>query len=170
MSEAMQADQALEEGLQGSLKSTLEIANAQSLPLEVGSVELDPNGRLRQREPDIPYRFNFKHFCWKFEAELSLRDTPCLTLNTVLGVVPYTAESAMARRAVLELVERSNDLDPGSLRLGLGQVLRFTSTMAVPVPRTPSAVMASVVSILIKYKPYFEVLSELVTMPPDMRT
>ncbi len=170
MGEAMQADQSLEKGSNGSLKTTLDIATNHSLPLEVGSLELDTGGRLRQRQPGIPYRFNFKHYCWKFEAELSLRDTPCLTLNSVLGVVPYTAESSVARRAVHDLVERSRDLDPGSLQLGLGQVLTFGSTMAVPSPRTPPAVMASVVSILIKFKPYFEVLSELVTLPPQMRT
>lgn len=144
--------------------SAMEMLSQTSLPLEVGAVELDEQGKVRQRAQDRPVCFSFVYRGVTFHADLPVeRDAP-LTLRGIVGVVPYSAENPLGRRAAWTLLAHAR---PACGRLWWDAQMRVHLEVSTvpPRPRTPVHVMAAAAALLVDIQPYLELMEVALRRP-----
>lgn len=134
-----------------------------SLPLEVGSVALGEDGHIRHAGEDRPLHFRFAACGVIFEAELSSRTAP-LRLRANLGKLPYSAESPDARSLARTVIASTDRLRHGHILLSPDQDIILEGEFNPPSPRTPVAVIATAVALVLDFKPYLELLGEAVSI------
>jgi hypothetical protein len=129
-------------------------------PIEVGQLALDPAGELDARPHAYPVAFQFVYHGVAFRAELEADPAEPLRLSAVVGVLPFSAETPLGRRAVAVFL---NAARPPRGQFTLTRDGRLHAAFAAPVqrPRTPVHVVATVISLVLEIRPYLEILAAL---------
>ncbi|MEQ8353946.1 MAG: hypothetical protein RH942_00300 [Kiloniellaceae bacterium] len=161
------ADAGLEPGdstdARDSIKSAVKQVGGASLPLEIGSVALGEDGHLGPADEDRPLHFRFSACGVEFEAELATRTAP-LRLRANLGKLPYSAESPDGRRLARSVMAATDRLRHGHILLSPEQDILLEGELNPPSPRTPVAVIATAVALILDFKPYLDLLAQAVAM------
>ena len=144
-------------------KSAVKRMSDAGLTLEVGSVSLGEDGHIRRSEEDRPLHFRFSACGIDFEAHLDNRSAP-LRLRANLGKLPYSAESADARRLARTVIASTDRLRRGHILLSPEQDIVLEGELNPPSPRTAVSVIATVVSLILDFKPYLDLLGEAVSV------
>ena len=147
-------------GLDHDLRHALKLVAKQALPLEVGRLELDDNGTVRERDNAEPLRFAFAYRGFEFNAELEEAEDSTLHLSAVLGRLPFTAESPIGRRAISELIAKAGQFTCGSLGLTDDQEIVLVGNKQPPSPRTPVSIMATVTALILEMRPRLDFVQE----------
>ncbi|MEO3429479.1 hypothetical protein AAFN88_11510 [Pelagibius sp. CAU 1746] len=152
-----------------SAKSAVKQVAETSLPLEVGSVVLGEDGHIRHFDEDRPLHFRFSACGIDFEADLASKAAP-LRLRANLGKLPFSAESPDGRRLARTVMAATDRLRRGHILLSEDQDMVLEGELNPPSPRTPVAVIATAVALIIDFKPYLDLLGEAVALrrPPPM--
>lgn len=154
---------------EGSLKSAVKQVASTSLPLEVGSVVLGEDGHIRHASEDRPLHFRFSACGIDFEADLASRTAP-LRLRANLGKLPFSAESPDGRRLARTVMAATDRLRRGHILLSDDQDMVLEGELNPPSPRTPVAVIATAVALILDFKPYLDLLGEALALrrpPPE---
>jgi hypothetical protein len=148
-----------------SSASAVEVLSQTAMPVEVGDVELDEQGFVRQRTNDQPIRFDFVYRGVTFHAELPVDcEDGLLTLRAVVGVIPYSAENAVGRRAAWTILAHAR-LARGKLWCDNHMRVHMELRAVPSRPRTPVNVVATVVSLLMDALPYLDLLNVALRRP-----
>ena len=161
-----QSEAAAERG--GSASALKNVADT-ALPLEIGSVVLGEDGHIRRADEDRPLHFRFTACGIDFEADLASREAP-LRLRANLGKLPYSAESPDGRRLARTVMAATDRLRRGHILLSDQQDMVLEGELTPPSPRTPVAVIATAVALILDFKPYLDLLGEAVAVrrqPPQ---
>lgn len=153
-----------------AVKSVVKQVAETSLPLEVGSVVLGEDGHIRHAGEDRPLHFRFSACGIEFEAELASKTAP-LRLRANLGKLPFSAESPDGRRLARTVMAATDRLRRGHILLSEEQDMVLEGDLNPPSPRTPVAVIATAVALIIDFKPYLDLLGEAVSLrrpPPPL--
>lgn len=142
----------------------MEMLSQTSLPVEVGEIELDERGKVRQRSENRPICFSFVYRGITFHADLPVDRDAALTLRSTLGVIPYSAENPLGRRAAWTILTHARP--PGG-RIWWDLNMRVhLEVSAVPTrPRTPVNVMATAAALLVNIQPYLELTDVALRRP-----
>lgn len=153
----------LETGNPSSQKSALRQVAGTPLPLEVGSVVLGEDGHISRADVNRPLHFRFCACGIDFEADLADSNAP-LRLRANLGKLPYTAESPEGRRLARTVMASTDRLRRGHILLSPEQDIVLEGELNPPSPRTPVAVIATVVALILDFKPYLDLLGDAISM------
>jgi hypothetical protein len=134
-----------------------------ALPLEIGSVALGEDGHIRRADEDRPLQFRFFACGIAFEAELASKAAP-LRLRANLGKLPFSAESPDGRRLARSVMAATDRLRRGHILLSPEHDMVLEGELNPPSPRTPVAVIATVVALILDFKPYLDLLAEAVSL------
>jgi hypothetical protein len=151
------------------IPDTVKLVSEQTLPLEVGTLAVDREGRLVPRDPGTPLHFSFVYAEVPFAAEVTTGPASLLRLTADLGALPYTVECAASRRWVLRLIAASSAQKRGQLELTRAKQIRLCAEAVPPAPRNPVSVMATVAALLLDFKPALTLLGELLAASPCPR-
>lgn len=165
-----QADDTQTAAQEESLKSAVKQVASTSLPLEVGSVVLGEDGHIRHASDDRPLFFRFSACGIEFEADLASKTAP-LRLRANLGKLPFSAESPDGRRLARTVMAATDRLRRGHILLSAEQDMVLEGELNPPSPRTPVAVIATAVALILDFKPYLDLLGEAVALrrpPPEL--
>ena len=156
---------------EGSKSAVKQVAST-ALPLEVASVFLDEDGHIRHTREDRPLYFRFSACGIEFDAALASRTGP-LRLRANHGKLPYSAESPDGRRLARSVMAATDRLRCGHILLSEEQDMVLEGEINPPQPRTPVAVIATAVALILDFKPYLDLLGEAVALrrpPPELPT
>jgi hypothetical protein len=142
------------------LQHSMSVLESQSLPLEVGRIEVDGEGYLRARESGVPLAFRFAFRGFDFDVLVSSGDSGPVQLKAALGLLPFTAESVAGRQVAQSLIALAGNLNRGRLTLSERGEITIESSAVPPEPRTPISIMAAVAAMLLEVKPHLELLAE----------
>ncbi|MBK1671068.1 hypothetical protein CKO28_23970 [Rhodovibrio sodomensis] len=135
-------------------------------PYEVGHLSVSSSGHVDVAYPSpAPVAFDFVFRGVPFHAELPGDLDAPLTMSAVLGVLPFSAETLAGRRATLEILSLAKPAR-GSLGLEAGGRIRANFSAAVPRPRTPVTVVATVSCLLVDLRPYLDLLAAAGALRP----
>lgn len=125
------------------------------LPYEVGTLHMDPEGRLTVTPGETSVRFRFSFEDVRFSA-LARRDETAgsLRLCGALGTLPYSAESVPARRDALEAMRKAAAMTQGHFVVSEDQSILYLGTMEVALPFTPVMLLTHLTLGLIELKPH----------------
>lgn len=150
-------------------KSAVKTVAETSLPLEISSVVLGEDGHIRHADEDRPLHFRFSACGIEFEADLASKTAP-LRLRANLGKLPFSAESPDGRRLARTVMAATDRLRRGHILLSAEQDMVLEGELNPPSPRTPVAVIATAVALILDFKPYLDLLGEAVSLrrpPPE---
>jgi hypothetical protein len=128
-------------------------------PYEVGHLTVSDDGQVTVAYPATQaVAFDFVYRGVPFHAELPGDLAAPLSISAILGVLPYSAETAVGRQATLEILRLAR---PARGRVSLASEGRIYAQFSAPVPRprTPVAVVATVSCLLIDLRPYMDLLT-----------
>ena len=125
-------------------------------PFEIDRFGLSfAKGAARDPGTLLTFRFSFREV--PFEGRARRRDgQPVLSLVGDLGYLPYTIENARRRRrmrVILGRAQRGSGLDWELTRKNL---IRVSGEVVLGLPLTPTAMLAGVVTLLLRSRPYLE--------------
>lgn len=143
------------------LSSAIEAVTTQMSPLEVGSIELGEDGQIRRRADDVPLNFGFTYLGIEFTGIINTGDDAEVTLHAELGKLPFSIESSDGRRWSRHIIALGGNLPHGKLFLTDSQDMRLEAAWTPPSPRTPVSIIATITSLLLDFKPYLEILAEV---------
>jgi len=146
-----------------SIKSAVKQVGETALPLEIGSVVLGEDGHIRHASEDRPLHFRFSACGIEFEADLASKTAP-LRLRANLGKLPFSAESPDGRRLARTVMAATDRLRRGHILLSEEQDMVLEGELNPPSPRTPVAVIATAVALIMDFKPYLDLLGEAVSL------
>lgn len=156
-------------GFDDALRDALRVVAEHARPLEVGRLELDGNGALRERASEEPLRFQFHYRDVPFDAEVGASEDSRLHLSARLGHLPFTAESPIGRRAISDLIAKAGRFAGGSLGLAEDRGIVLVGSMLPPKPRTPVSIMATVTALILEMRPRLDFVREcLVAWPAGL--
>jgi hypothetical protein len=148
-----------------NLRATVDLAKRDA-PLQVGDFEIDDEGRLRPRTDGEPLVFGFSYRGADFIARILSGPEPHVSLSAELGKLPFSAQVGNRRRLARRIVEATERLPHGHIRLSEDQDMHLSAEAPAPAPLTPVRVMAALTALLLEFKPYLELLHEAVNAPP----
>jgi hypothetical protein len=154
---------------EAAIESAVKKVASTSLPLEVGSVVLGDDGHIRHADEDRPLFFRFTACGIEFEGDLASRTAP-LRLRANLGKLPFSAESPDGRQLARTVMAATDRLRRGHILLSAEQDMVLEGELNPPSPRTPVAVIATAVALILDFKPYLDLLGEAVAIrrkPPQ---
>lgn len=126
---------------------------------EVGHLMVAPDGQVNVAYPgSAAVGFDFAYCGIPFHAELPSDLAAPLTVSAVLGVLPYSAETVVGRRATLQLLSLATPAR-GTLGLSTGGRILARFSAPVPRPRTPVSVVATISCLLVDLRPYLDLLA-----------
>jgi hypothetical protein len=125
------------------------------IPFEVGSIRIGKDGKVDVKPGEQVSRFGFNFEGIRFSA-LASRQQDCghLRLCGSLGVLPYTAESARTRQAMLTAVHDTAAIERGRFVVSDNQNILFVGDVAVPLPFTPTRLLSYLTLCLLELKPH----------------
>jgi len=145
-----------------SAKQFIEVAN------EVGSGSLGLNraGELagKGEDGDIKFTFEYLGFLFAVRAAASEQRTN-VRFHANLGNMPYTGESAERRRDAMNILWFAAAKLGGRVRMTPEQRILLTEEFWLDEPLTPTALMTCAAKLLLKAKPYLELLIAVVSPP-----
>jgi hypothetical protein len=125
------------------------------LPLELDRIHLFS----REREDTLRFRFGFRDVPFTCVAERQ-NGIPCLTLTGDLGALPYTAESAHQRKSVQMIISAASRHSGLLWTISPRQQIELKGALSIDRPLTPTALVAGTVTLLLRARPYIELLIE----------
>ena len=132
---------------------------------EVGHLAVSPGGQVDAYPIPCPVAFDFVYRGVPFHADLPGDLDAPLTLTAVLGVLPYSAETPIGRRATLDILTLARP-GRGTLHFGAGERIHARFHAPVPRPRTPVTVVATVGCLLVELRPYLDLLAAAGALRP----
>lgn len=149
------------------LRTTVNMVAKSDRPYQLGDVEIDDEGRLRPRQDGAPIIFGFSYRGLDFMAEIETGGTPRLSLNAELGKLPYRFEAGQRRDSTRRILEATQALPRGAIVLSDSQDMRLSAEIVPPAPLTPANIMAALTAILLDFKPYLDLLHDVLIVPPE---
>lgn len=138
--------------------STIKSLADQPLPLEAASVTVGDDGNLAQK-PEELLRFAFSYAGIHFVAQAERRpDSGVLLLQGDLGPMPFSAEGTSRRGDIAAVLAGAQRLSFGSIGLSSDQRIRLLAEQPMVGPLTPVRVLAVVTAILVRAKPWLDLL------------
>lgn len=127
-------------------------------PFEIDRFGAAPEGIEPARPSGVlDFRFCFAEV--PFSARTERRNgRPVLTLTGDLGTLPFTIENARRRhrlRLVLDAAQRRSGL---AWQITAHQAIRLCGEIDLDLPLTPVAVLAGAVTLLLKSRPYLDLV------------
>jgi len=120
--------------------------------------------------PRETLRFSFDHQGITFNAEGRRDgDSFMLTIFADLGPLPFSAESALARRAIQDLVLASSSVIGPHISIGEDQTIRVDASLSLLKPVSPVTTLTLVTELLLVLKPWLARLGTLIesaSQPP----
>ncbi|MFC4351177.1 hypothetical protein ACFOW6_06420 [Fodinicurvata halophila] len=138
----------------------LEISRDEELPLQLHHVELSESGEIRRRRKGADLTFSFVHRGMPFACECKTTDDPVLKIVGELGKLPFTAESAKARRFLKHLAIATGGLSKGHFAIIDDQDVRLLAEVVPPQGLTPVSIIAALSAVLLEFKPFFDLAEE----------
>ena len=143
-----------------SVWKTLDAACRQSLPLELGSIELTREGVIQSRGDDRPVTFSFNYHNYLFAGELADGQKGRLRLVGNLGKLPYTVESPEGRSFLRQLTAATAAMPHGRFIITDHQDVQLLAEETLPEPRTPVSFMATAAALLLEFKPFLDLAND----------
>jgi hypothetical protein len=129
----------------------------QEAPYEVGQLAVHPTGDLETREEAYPVAFEFVYRGVPFHADIKSDPEEPLSLRASVGVIPYSAETALGRQMAAQFAALARP-QRGRFTLEPGGRIALAFEAVIPRPRTPVTVLATVTSLLVEIRPYLDIL------------
>jgi hypothetical protein len=148
-----------------NLRGSLAFATAKDGPLDLGDFQLDDEGRLRPRTDGSPIVFGFSYRGVDFVAKVATGAAPKVCLSAELGKLPYRATPGGCREQTKRVAEATADLPRGRISISADQDMQLSAETAAPAPLTPASLMSALVALLLDFKPYIELLHEVMLAP-----
>lgn len=142
------------------------LANQGSLPT-LGSVSFAEDGTPQQREPGtLKFRFSFGD--WGFTAVAEPRiDGSSVTVETVLGGMPYSAEGINRRIDVLGILQASRTgLPHGVLEVDSVRMVRYRGRILSNHVLAPVAIVSAAAELVITAEPWLSLVSVYLAAAP----
>jgi hypothetical protein len=140
----------------------VEILGRQNLPLPLNAIAVDASGKILRTERDrLAFSFAFAGTRFDANAALGSGNKLNLALTGDLGPMPYSAESRVARSAVLDMVA-AGDFSFGRFTIAKNQMIRVEGTIPIEHPLTPVALLTALTAFLIDLKPHLDVFAQQV--------
>lgn len=134
----------------------VEILGRQNLPLPLNAIAVDASGKVLRTERDkLAFSFAFAGTRFDATAALGGGNKLNLALTGDLGPMPYSAESRVARSAVLDMVA-AGDFSFGRFAVAKNQMIRVEGTIAIEQPLTPVALLTALTMFLVDLKPHLD--------------
>ena len=132
------------------------------VPLELDRVRLFGRGGRQQ----LSFRFAFLEVPFACIAERQ-DGRPTLALSGDFGALPYTAEDPERRRTVQAVLAAARRRSGLRWAVTPRQQIEVKGDIALDLPLTPLALVVGTVTLLLRAKPYLELLLESLTAPPQ---
>lgn len=147
------------------LRSAMALVGRPEGPPRIGEFEIDEQGRLRARADGAPLAFGFSYRGVDFVTEVQTGAETCIRLSAELGKLPYRAEAGERRDLTRRIVDATRHLPHGRLTLSIEQDILLTAEVPAPAPLTPAGLMAALAAALLDFRPYIDLLSEVMFAP-----
>jgi len=123
---------------------------------------------LCAKKPDrrLDFGFEYRGIPFVVRAEASNQGTD-LEIRANLGTLPFSAEDAERRATALAILNAASDDLGGRFRLDNNQHVVMVDVYRLDVPLTPAVLLTRTAELVLKTKPYMELLSLVV--PPPLR-
>jgi hypothetical protein len=132
------------------------------IPFLFDALSLGPNGAI-VHTPRETLRFAFDYMGVTFNAEgRRAGDRFVLTVAGDLGPLPFSAESAEARRMIQELIAASGASVVPAFAIGDDQSIRLCATLELMKPVSPVVTLTMVTELLLILKPWLMRMGELI--------
>lgn len=123
------------------------------LPLELDRPEMFGRGDARP----VAFRFTYREVPFACTATRE-NGHPVLTLTGDFGAVPFSAEGPERRHAVQTVVAAAQRQSGLSWQVTPDQQIVMKGGISLALPLTPVAMIAGAVTVLLRARPYLEVL------------
>lgn len=147
--------------------SSLNFLANQPLPVEIGTLAVQPDGSLRRRAKG-PLNFTFSYTGVTFQA--AVRPTPDggrLQLDAELAPLPYSAEGRARRIEVEAIIAASRKgLKYGRLVVDRRSRIHVVSDLDIENPLTPVSLIAAATEMLIQATPWIAILRRQIGPAP----
>ncbi len=152
----------------GHLRDTVALAAKSDGQVQLGDFEIDENGRLRPRPDGAPISFGFSYNGIDFIAKVEPGTDGRISLDAELGKLPYRAEIGERRRLTRQIVRAAQDLPRGRIDISDTSDMHLTARMEPAALLTPTAVLTALTAILLDFKPYLDLLHEVMLAPQGL--
>ncbi len=149
------------------LRATVALGAKTGGQFRLGDFEIDENGRLRPRPDGAPISFGFSYRGVDFMAKVDTGAVPRVSLDAELGKLPYRAEIGERRQLARRIVKATRALPRGRISLSEALDMHLTAQIAPISPLTPTAVLTALTAILLDFKPYLDLLHEVMLAPQN---
>jgi hypothetical protein len=124
---------------------------------------LSNTGLLVHKEGSGHLDFNFTYLGYPFAVRAQSRDdVTTIDIRTILGNMPYSAESYNSRVAAAKILSAINAKLGLNMVLTKNQKLILSNEVTNDKPITPHNLLTLVTTMLLQAKPYLDLLSEYV--------
>jgi hypothetical protein len=137
---------------------------------QLGDFEIDDSGRLRPRPDGAPISFGFTYRGIDFMAKVDTGSAPLVSLDAELGKLPYRAKIGARRELTRKIVRASQALPRGGIDLSDEHDMHLTAQIEPSAPLTPKSVLLALAAILLDFKPYLDLLQEVMLAPQIVET
>ncbi|HLJ20815.1 MAG TPA: hypothetical protein VKU84_11485 [Stellaceae bacterium] len=124
-----------------------------TLPLELDRPEMFGRGDTRP----VAFRFTYREVPFACTATRE-SGHPVLTLTGDFGALPYTAEGAERRQAVQTVVSAARQGSGLDWHVTPEQQIVMKGEISLTLPLTPVTMIAGAVTVVLRARPYLEVL------------
>lgn len=134
---------------------------AESVPGLATNAFLDGGDAQHAAPRRMSSQCRFRHDGLSYLVALEPEDAAtAITIRARVGQVPYTAESASARLAVLTALRHARGLPVARFGIDQGQAIWLTSASVVDGPLAPETVMVELLRLIGEARPYLRILRE----------
>ena len=139
--------------------------------VEETGLGLDHVAAIRRGETKEVVEFTFEYlgFIFAVRADTSQQQTR-MSFRANLGSMPYTAEDPEARANALMVLRTASRVLGGRVRLTPRQRLILSDELRFDEPLTPISMMSRSARLLLRVKPYLELLTSYVRPPVEYET
>jgi hypothetical protein len=131
------------------------------IPFLFDALSVGPDGTIIH-SPREALRFAFDFHGVIFNAVGRRQDDAfVLTMSADLGPLPFSVESAKARRAIQEVIAASGALIAPRFTVGDDQMIRIEAVMELSKPVSPVTTLTMVTEVLLVLKPWLERIGAL---------
>ncbi len=144
-------------------KGQLDFITSASLPIELKSIEVLPDGRIRCNAPDS-MAVSFEYYGLQFFGTVERGQSPALlTLGCDLGPLPFTSQGSGVRESIQMVMAAANKLVGGRYVLSPEQRMTMSGQVEVDRPITAASLLIAATQFLASEKPVLDVLAKLLT-------
>lgn len=135
-----------------------------ALPLGLSAAEMVDQVTTQVKLSPIHFSFNYRQVGFTCNCEDLADGTVQVNLEGRMGVVPFTAESTAARRAVMTIAEYAQRDLKGFVSVSNGYVMAHYRTV-LQKPISATSIISSLIVFLVSLNPYIALLGEVIELP-----